>query len=207
MTGVRLLMLACVAFASACGPRRAAVPTGGPDLVVLLADAGGAVGRASVANQFGRTDLDEAREATRVLPGLAPPTPPVILDEGEVARIFGDVLDTLPSAPQSFVLLFRLESDELTDESRARLPEILKAIAARSVPEAVAIGHTDTTGDRRSNLALGLSRANAVRDLLVKTGIDASLIEVVSHGEADLLIPTGDDMFEPRNRRVEITVR
>jgi outer membrane protein OmpA-like peptidoglycan-associated protein len=37
--------------------------------------------------------------------------------------------------------------------------------------------------------------------------VDASLIDVSSHGEMDLRIPTADDVLEPRNRRVEITVR
>jgi outer membrane protein OmpA-like peptidoglycan-associated protein len=30
---------------------------------------------------------------------------------------------------------------------------------------------------------------------------------VASHGEAELAVPTTDNVFEPRNRRVEITVR
>ena len=38
-------------------------------------------------------------------------------------------------------------------------------------------------------------------------GLDASLMVVTSHGEADLLVPTPDETPEPRNRRVEIAVR
>jgi outer membrane protein OmpA-like peptidoglycan-associated protein len=30
---------------------------------------------------------------------------------------------------------------------------------------------------------------------------------VTSHGEATLLVPTADNVNEPRNRRVDITVR
>jgi outer membrane protein OmpA-like peptidoglycan-associated protein len=37
--------------------------------------------------------------------------------------------------------------------------------------------------------------------------MDASMIEVTSHGEADLLVKTADQVLEARNRRVEITVR
>ena len=37
--------------------------------------------------------------------------------------------------------------------------------------------------------------------------LDASAINVTSHGEATLLVPTADDVSEARNRRVEITVR
>jgi outer membrane protein OmpA-like peptidoglycan-associated protein len=68
-------------------------------------------------------------------------------------------------------------------------------------------GHTDTTGSAAQNVALGLKRAHTVRSLLVNTGIDPSSIEVVSHGESELLVRTADDVFEARNRRVEITLR
>jgi outer membrane protein OmpA-like peptidoglycan-associated protein len=46
-----------------------------------------------------------------------------------------------------------------------------------------------------------------IRKQLIDIGLDPTLIEIVSHGEADLLVPTADDVPEPRNRRVEITVR
>ena len=43
--------------------------------------------------------------------------------------------------------------------------------------------------------------------LLVQAGLDMAAIDVRSHGEAELLVPTADGVFEPRNRRVEVTVR
>jgi outer membrane protein OmpA-like peptidoglycan-associated protein len=201
-----VLAVVCAALASACGPQRATLPAAGLDVVVLLPDSGGTVGRASVSNQSGATDLTEARAATTVMRGQAP-SPAVVMDEATVAAIVGDALAALPRAPESFVLFFQLDSNELTNESRARLPEVIKAITPYSAPEVVTIGHTDTTGDRKGNIALGLSRANAVRGLLINAGLKAALIEVVSYGETDLLVKTPDDTFEPRNRRVEITVR
>ena len=68
-------------------------------------------------------------------------------------------------------------------------------------------GHTDSTGTRPSNFALGLRRANTVRSLLRDIGLDAGSVDVVSHGETVLLVPSVDGIFEARNRRVEITVR
>ena len=96
---------------------------------------------------------------------------------------------------------------DLTDESRAILSDILTAVKARKVPEVTVIGHTDTTGSTASNYKLGLERAQAVRALLLKAGLDASLVDVESHGEADPLQRTPDNTDEPRNRRVEITIR
>jgi outer membrane protein OmpA-like peptidoglycan-associated protein len=69
------------------------------------------------------------------------------------------------------------------------------------------IGHTDTTGSAAGNFALGLKRAQMIQNLLVNEGLDASLIEVTSLGESDPLVRTADEVLEPRNRRVEISVR
>ena len=206
MIPVRLMVLVFAALAFACGPRRVALPDAGADLVVLLPDVSAVTGRASVSNQFGRTNLAEARASSAIRPGRAP-GPAIVLDEDTVSATFGDALASLPRAPQSFLLFFPLNSDDLTAESRGRLPDILKTLSSHSVPEVVVIGHTDTTGDRNANVALGLSRANTVRGLLIDAGLEPSMVEVLSLGEADLLIRTANETFEPRNRRVEITVR
>ena len=129
------------------------------------------------------------------------------MSEADVKRLFGDALAALPPAPRHFTLHFRFESDALTEESTALVPKILSTVKGLSVPEVVVVGHTDTMGDPRANLALGLKRAIGVRDILVKAGLAPSTIEVTSHGEADLLVKTPDNTPQPRNRRVEITVR
>jgi outer membrane protein OmpA-like peptidoglycan-associated protein len=54
---------------------------------------------------------------------------------------------------------------------------------------------------------LGLKRAASIKNILVSDGVDPSGIEVVSHGEDNPSIETEDNVAEPRNRRVEITVR
>ena len=41
----------------------------------------------------------------------------------------------------------------------------------------------------------------------IKAGLDASLIDVQSHGESDPVVRTADNTYEPRNRRVEVAVR
>jgi outer membrane protein OmpA-like peptidoglycan-associated protein len=46
-----------------------------------------------------------------------------------------------------------------------------------------------------------------VRDALIDTRVAARTIGVTSHGEAELLVPTADNVFEPRNRRVDVIVR
>ena len=151
-------------------------------------------------------DLTSARESTTVTPNQ-PPTPVAVLSEADVTRLFGDALTALPMAPEHFVLYFRFESNELTDASLALLPKVLDAVKQHPFPDVAVVGHTDTTGGSSVNFELGLRRATAIRSRLIEAGIASAMIEVTSHGEADLLIKTADDVPEPRNRRVEITVR
>jgi outer membrane protein OmpA-like peptidoglycan-associated protein len=210
MKSVRVIVFSTLAAALvvACGPQRIAGPSRpGQDLIVLLPDsATGLTGRARVSNEGGSASLDVERDSTRVAADQ-PPGPVSTLSHADVKGMFGDALSALPPAPRHFVLYFRFESDELTDESRALVPEILKTVQATPVPDVAVVGHTDTTGAPDANFKLGLKRATTVRDLLVKAGLDPSFIEVTSHGKADLLIQTADETLEPRNRRVEIAVR
>jgi outer membrane protein OmpA-like peptidoglycan-associated protein len=138
---------------------------------------------------------------------LSTPGAVTVISDADVTRLFAGALAALPPEPKHFTLYFKFESDTLTDESNEKVPEILNAARQLSVPEVVVVGHTDTLGDAKANVALGLKRAMSVRNVLVEAGVAPVLIEVASHGEADQLIKTGNNVAEPRNRRVEISVR
>jgi outer membrane protein OmpA-like peptidoglycan-associated protein len=199
---------ALVVLEAACAPKRVAQPTPPtPTLIVLLPDPeSGVTGRARVSNEFGSATLDAPRAATRATANGSP-QPAYTLSEADANRLFGEALAALPPAPRHFTLQFRFGSDELTEESTALVPTILSAVRELVVPEVVVVGHTDTLGDSKTNVALGLKRAMSVRQLLIEAGLAPPMVEVTSHGEADLLIKTSNNTSEPRNRRVEITVR
>ena len=194
-----------------CGPKRVAskVPTAPPatTLIALLPDPeSGVTGHARVTNEFGSANLTTARAATQVKSD-GPPGAVNTVNDDEVTRLFGAALAALPPEPKHFTLYFKFESDALTDESGRKVPEILAAVKRLTVPEVVVVGHTDTLGDPKTNVSLGLKRAMSVKSVLVDAGIAPPLIEVASHGEADLLVKTRDNKAEPRNLRVEISVR
>jgi len=208
LKGCATLAVAAAALAAGCGPRRVATSLHkGPDLVVLLPDQpDGTVGRAIVTSPTGSVELASARESASVTPNR--PMPPVaVISEANLQRLFGDVIAALPVAPEQFTLYFLFESDSLTDDSRALLPKILQSARNHPFPDVAVIGHTDTTGTAAGNYELGLRRANSIRSRLVEAGVDRALIDVTSHGEADLLVKTADDVADARNRRVEITIR
>jgi outer membrane protein OmpA-like peptidoglycan-associated protein len=200
--------IAVVAIATtACGPKHISGPVPpGQNLVVLLQDSDTkTTGAAGVSNPLGSVELATERDAAVVAGNRAPVL--TKLSPEDVQRMFGDALSALPPAPQRFTLFFRFESDELTDQSQALIPEILKAVQAHVVQDVVVIGHTDTMGTQQANYGLGLKRALMIRNLLVTAGLDGATIEATSVGELDPLVKTPDETPEPRNRRVDIAVR
>lgn len=68
------------------------------------------------------------------------------------------------------------------------------------------VGHADERGSVEYNLALGMRRANAVRDYLAGFGIDASRFEIGSMGEDIPLDTGGNEAAWARNRRAEFSI-
>jgi len=175
------------------------------DLYVLMPDKDGKTGVLSVESGGQQTVLDQPYAAARVTePGRVAAAP---ITEQETRKAFGAALDAQPPRPISFVLYFLEARDELTPDSQLLLGRIVDEIARRPAPEILVIGHTDRVGAVPYNDALSLRRAERVRDELVKVGIAANRIRLAGRGEREPLVPTPDEVPEPRNRRVEITVR
>ena len=127
--------------------------------------------------------------------------------DSEVQQSFAGTLQALPPRPTTFLLYFVIGSDELTDDSKAELPKVLGALRDRPVPDVLVVGHTDTMGEILGNDQLSAQRAERMKLHLVEIGIPADRIQVAGRGERELLVPTPDNVDEPRNRRVEIIVR
>jgi len=196
----------------ACGGKtKLAAPSSPPasrqDVIALLVDPETkAFGGVVVSNPRGSVELTDKRPATRVAVGDRP-SDPFEISAADVQRLFGDALAAQPPPPREFLLYFRFDSDQLTPESEPLLTEILAFVKNRPAPDVTVVGHTDTMGNPQLNIDLGRSRAIMIRDRLIAVGLDANLISVASHGEADLLVPTPDETLEPKNRRVEVSVR
>jgi outer membrane protein OmpA-like peptidoglycan-associated protein len=195
----RIWILAVLLALSACaGPR---------STFVLIPEPDGSVGSIAVSNQAGSQIIDRPNQATDVASASAAPRPPKTLSAKEINKTWSSAIKAGPRDPKHFLLYFVSGTDQLTKESQALIPEIFASIKEFPAPEVSVVGHTDTVGSETTNATLAMRRAEAVRDLLVADGLDPKMIEVDSHGEKNLLIPTPDNTDEPRNRRVEVTVR
>jgi OOP family OmpA-OmpF porin len=108
------------------------------------------------------------------------------------------------SEPNQPTIYFDFDKATLTHMGQEVVKQVL-AEARMFMPSAVAvIGYTDTAGGTDYNLALGLRRANRVRDALIAGGIPAGIITVATKGMSDPLLATGPNVKEASNRRVEI---
>ena len=67
-------------------------------------------------------------------------------------------------------------------------------------------GHTDTVGGDASNQTLSQQRAQSVGSYLVNRRVIPERLIIAGFGETRPLVPTGDGVDEPRNRRVEIRI-
>jgi outer membrane protein OmpA-like peptidoglycan-associated protein len=126
----------------------------------------------------------------------------------KVDRRYGRLVADLPPPARSFDLFFREGSTDLLPESEATLKALFAEVAARgSGVDIQIVGHTDTVGSNDDNDALSVARAREIRDSLVTKGLRADITRVSGRGERDLLVDTGDDVREWRNRRAEVVVR
>lgn len=130
-----------------------------------------------------------------------------VLSAAEVKDSFGPALQALPARPTIFLLYFATGTDELTDESKADLQRILDELKQRPLPDVLVIGHTDTVGELRGNDALSAQRAETVKAFLIGIGIPGERIQTAGRGKREPIVATGDNVDEPKNRRVEINVR
>jgi len=103
---------------------------------------------------------------------------------------------------------FKLNKATLPDEAKAKLDELMAKVKADPQGAYFEVeGYTDATGSAESNKALGLARADAVREYLYKQHqVPLHRISVISYGQEN---PVGSNKTREgrsQNRRVVIKV-
>lgn len=202
MRAAIVVLMAALAAGCAEAPPK---PMAAEESVVVLPGPDGRTGTVVVQKGDARQVLDQPYAASRIAPDGRQSA--ARLSEQEVRAAFGSTLGAMPARPATFLLYFVTGKDELTAESKSDLQKVLEELKRRPSPDVLAIGHTDSVGAQDLNDRLSLQRAERVKTLLAGIGIPADRIYVAGRGKRELLVPTADNVDEPRNRRVEINVR
>ena len=179
-------------------------PDKAPEVFAVLPAPDGHVGTIVVKGPQSEQVLNSAYASVRI-EGASQTT--AVLDAGQVREMFGSTLDALPGVATSFTLYFVEGKDELTPESQAQLESVFAELKRRPLPDIAVIGHTDTVGSLDFNDKLSRARADRMRELLIERGLPGERIQAAGRGKRELLVPTEDNVSEPKNRRVEINVR
>lgn len=176
-----------------------------PDRIVLLPNADGSPSAVILKTAAGERVIDQPYEAASVSQDGAI-TQSKETPESVRAR-YGAALDAQPKRATTYVLYYLNGKVEITPESQSVVSKLRDDLKTRSTPEIIVVGHTDLVGSTEYNDALSLERAKDVRNILIATGIPSDLISISGRGKRDPVIKTADGVSEPRNRRVEISIR
>lgn len=102
---------------------------------------------------------------------------------------------------QNYVVYFEFDSAEILDEYYPVLEAVKKELKDNPTMKLHIEGHCDSIGTLEYNYHLGLRRATANRNFLIKRGVDSSRISIKSYGETQ---PVSENELA-KNRRCEFS--
>ncbi len=171
----------------------AAIPTN-PALYDVL----GRTFRAGIRFKLGAAPAPKKAEAAVAAAPPPPPAPPA--PPPPPAR------PAPPAVPQKFLVFFDFDRSDVRTDAQKIVTEAADYAKKNGKAVIHVTGHTDRAGTDAYNLALSERRARAVQAELTKLGFTANQITISGKGESENLVPTGDGVREPQNRRVEIVM-
>jgi outer membrane protein OmpA-like peptidoglycan-associated protein len=176
-----------------------------PPTVTLAVEGDHIVAQGSAASTW----IERARTAGRMLPAGGPS-----LDLSRVRDLNEGAIGKLSEAIRSHEIHFNFNEslpaagqDAILDQLAQELNELASLASSLRVRAWVMLtGHSDDAGSGTFNLSLSLARAEAVRALLKKRGVDPDLLAVRGAGQLEPLEAASSEVARSANRRVSFKV-
>lgn len=102
---------------------------------------------------------------------------------------------------------FATDGTDVLPDSRPQIDQVVKLLTDDPSLQLAIHGHTDNAGDAAHNRTLSEGRAEAVRALLVASGVDTGRLQAQGHGDSQPVADNASDSGRAQNRRVELVKR
>ena len=109
-----------------------------------------------------------------------------------------------PPPVKTYIVFFDFNKSNLTAEAQSVVTEAVKTAKEHGFVKVLITGHTDTVGSHSYNQGLSERRAGAVKDEMIRQGVDGAGIATAGKSFDDPLVATGPGVREPQNRRAVI---
>ncbi len=113
---------------------------------------------------------------------------------------------TLPGSSVADRVFFAVDQTTLSPQAIATLNAQIGWLKANPAQPILIEGHADERGTSEYNMALGSSRASAVRNYMVSQGIPDSRISIITYGRERPVATCADDSCWSQNRRAVTVV-
>ena len=145
--------------------------------------------------------------APRVAPPPPPPPPaapaPAPRPPAPPAPPPAPVAEKVTFAADAF---FDFGKSALKPEAQAKLTDLVSKTKGINLEVIIAVGHTDAVGSDAANQKLSIARAEAVKDFLVKAGVEKNRVYTEGKGEKSPVADNKTTEGRAKNRRVEVEV-
>lgn len=104
------------------------------------------------------------------------------------------------------VVEFRSGSAKLTELGQKTLDEIAQVIIDLGYPPLQVVGHTDSLGNRLTNIGLSLARADSVKQYLIAKGVPDNTMTALGAGPDHPITTNDTPEGRAKNRRIEFRI-
>lgn len=101
---------------------------------------------------------------------------------------------------------FEYDKATISPNSRDLINDIASQLKRNTNIKVKICGHTDNLGSDKYNIKLSLERAKAVRNELIKLGVDENRLEVEGYGKSKPIAPNDTEENRKKNRRTEFII-
>lgn len=164
---------------------------------------------ASVVLGCGSKQKPSTTETTSTAPQPPAPPPPAPVFEEMTEESEQDELAAPEESGEEELftpVYFEYDSSVLGAEARQHLADVAEYLAQNPDATLLVEGHCDERGTTEYNIGLGERRAQAIRDYLVRLGVDGTRISTISYGEERPAVAGHDEMAWAMNRRGELVL-